>query len=363
MANWRNPKMLAEKAISAAGTEPINVRIKDPISRIEFRHVITRAARDSAGHPSLDITKVELVNGSDVLFSMNGSECQALNIYDRQVGSMLEGDRHISVDQVATYGLDFGRYLWDKQLALNPSAREFGDLQLKISHTLTNSDASATAGKLEVYAHVFDERKVNPTGFLMSKEQYNYTCGSANSYEYVPMPADYPVRKMLIRGYRAQYDPWSSITEFKIDENNEERVPYDWNMENYSRMMKGQWKEVSEYVGFEAPVGTINQFVTPTDWTEFVAERIGATQSSYMDSLVSGGHLAWTAAASGEVQGRVTGYCPNHCIEVPFNDKNDNLTEYYNVQNINNVRLRLKAGSNATNGTGQVVLQQVRNYK
>lgn len=358
--NHRITKILAEEAISAAGTKTIDLKVDDPISRIDIRHVITKVVDTMSAHPAGDVTKIELVSGSDVLFSMTGYEAQALNIYDRRCGSMLEGDRSISVDQVAHYGIDFGRFLWDEMLALLP--KKFNNPQLKISHTLTTSDGNATAGKLEVIGHLFDQKAISPVGFLMSKEHYSYTCGAANSYEYIDLPKDHLLRKLLIRGYRDGYDPWSSVTEFKLDEENDKRIPLDWSVENYTRFMKGHWSAVREYLAGHVTAASDVFYVTPTDWYVANLEPAGSATDFYIDEVPKGGKLTvYKTAASASFSGNVMGYCPNHCVEVPFG-KQDDPADWYDITKIGNLRLRLKAGSNGANGTAQVVLQQLRRY-
>jgi hypothetical protein len=357
--NYRIAKILAEEAITAAGTKTIDLKVQDPISRIDIRHVITKASDGMAAHPAADITKIELVDGSDVLFSMTGYEAQALNIYDRRCWSMLEGDRSISVDQVAHYGIDFGRFLWDEALALLP--KRFNNPQLKISHTLIGSDASATAGKLEVIGFLLDQKAISPMGFLMSKEHYSYTCAAENSYEYIDLPKDYLLRKLLIRAYRAGYEPWAQIKEFKLDEENEKRIPLEWDMENYARFMKGYWSPIKEYISGQITGGSKNYYITPTDYCS-VAAMGGGTEALYYDGTIKGGKVTlYLASGSCSFQAQALGFCPNHCVEVPFG-KNDDPNDWYDIPKIGALRLRLKGGSSTTSGTGQVVLQQLRRY-
>lgn len=357
--NYRIVKIYPEETLSVAATKTMDLNVQDPISRIDIRFVITKVVDTMSGHPAIDVTKIELVDGSDVLFSLSGYECQALNIYDRRCGTMLEGDRSIGVDQVGHYGVDFGRWLWDEMLAFVPT--KFNNPQLKITYTLTNSDASATAGKLEVIGYLFDQKTVSPIGFLMSKEFYSYTCGAANSYEYVDLPKDYVLRKLLIRGFKAGSEPWAQISEFKVDEDNEKRIPLDWLVENYTRFMKGYWTEVEEFIAGHVTTPSKVFYITPTDYCS-VAVMGGGISTLYYDGTITGGKVTlYLASGSCSFQGLARGFCPNHCVEVPFGEP-DKMEDWYDITSIGALRLRLRAGSSGTGGTGQVVLQQLRKY-
>lgn len=360
MASYRIATLLPEESQTAAGTKTIDLNITDVISRIEIKLDRLAASNTFAGHPSADVTKIELVDGSDVLFSMTGAECQALNIYDRQCPTMVEGTFINANDIISRYGLDFGRWLWDPLLALDPN--KFRNLQLKISHTLVNCNASCVSGTVEVRAWVFDEKKVTPSGFLMSKELYSYTCGAANSYEYIELPTDYPIRKLLIRGYYAGTQPADSVTEFRIDENMEQKIPIDMGTETYYSFMVGtRWKPVVESLQAYT-AGSNNYFyITPTWYWSMTALAPGDENHVWMGYAPAGGKCNIKGAASTSFSAVVTGYLPNHCIEVPFGDSSD-VSDWYNVTSKSMVRLRLKAGGNGTNGTAQVVLQQLRRY-
>jgi len=358
--NYRLVKILAEESQAAAKTKIIDILEIDPISRIDIRFEITRVATQMSGVPAEDITKVELVDGSDVLFSLNGKEMQALNIYDRKCGSMVEGSHYTGGTCRAHYGIDFGRYLFDPVLALDP--KRFKNLQLKISFTLTSMDASATAGSLEVLGHIFDEKVISPVGFLMSKEHYSYTCGAADSFEYIDLPTDHPYRKMLVRGHYVATRPFSSIAEVRIDEENEKKIPIDIKTEDYYYMMKGIWQPVHEKFHTTFNVGTVTYYVTPCDDASFAGQGVAFVQTGYQTGYVRGGRLQVVQGSPGqEFHGRVFGYLPHACFEFPFG-KEQEIEDWYDVTKINHLRLRLRAGTNATNGTGAVVLQQLRRY-
>lgn len=356
--NYRTATILAEKALAGAGTENIAILLKDVVSRIRitWRTAPSQHGMDSYVHR--DITKIELVDGSDVLFSMDGGQAQALNIYNRKCPTMNYG-QHMSGDsQLSEYGIDFGRFLYDRELALDPT--RFANLQLRISYDVDVSDTGVTTGYLAVFAEVFDERRVTPVGFLMAKEHINRT-PPASGYFDTELPTDYPIRTMLIQGYLSAYEPWYVVSEARLDENGLAKIPFDWDLETYYRMSRGSMTPVEElFIGLIG-VATKTYFVTPTDYwmTPLIGIRGGYGDLS-VGATSRGGSVAITCAAGGGgVVGIVRGYLPNHCFEIPFGEQQD-LDDWYDVPRDSSRRLRLKAGTAAATGTAAVVLQQLR---
>jgi len=359
MAKYRIATLQAETA-STAGTDVIAINLKEPISRIQIKFDVNAASMTFAAHPSADVTKIELVDGSDVLFSMSGAECMALNIYDRECSTMIKGNFYNANDIISQYGLDFGRFLYDPELALDPT--KFDNLQLKLTYVLTNCNAAASSGTTEIKAWVFDEKKITPSGFLMSKEIFAYTCGAQHSYKYIDLPLDYPIRKLIFRAYRAGYQPCDQISEFMIDENTGENVVMDWYCESYFEFMRAAfWKPVSESIQVNIENGTTYVYITATQyWTDFMMQSTSA-EIVWPDSWGKSNKVPLVGTAGGSATCHASGYLPNHCFEVPFGNPQV-IDDWYDTAGKKQVRLRLKAGSSTTNGTAQVVLQQYRTY-
>ena len=356
--NFRRSLLLAEESITAAGTKTIDIKNREPISRITIAWRVTKSKDAMNDHPCQDITKIELVDGSDVLHSLDGGSNQALAIFSRKVPTMNHGQQAAANSNYSTYGIDFGRKLWDRQLAFDPL--RFKNPQLKISHNLAVCDTGATAAYLEVWADLFDEGAIAPQGFLSAKEQYKYTTGAAASYEYIDLPTDRLIRQLLLRGYYKGYEPWYSLIEAKLDVNNDSKVLFDMDLEDWHRMCKGIDPVVQEqlwaYIDSDADF-----YVTPTDYYAVVA---GISLGSYctLDTYSRGGKVQLASASGTNMSGfMVSGWCPNSCFRIPFGDIME-LDDALNPAEARSLRLRLKAGTAATSGSGQVVTEQIRPY-
>jgi len=357
--NYREATLLAETSITADKVEIIDLDFRDICSRLDiiYRFAASKHGMDSYGYA--DISKIEIVDGSDVLMSVTGAECQALNIYNRKCPTMSHGQHVGTLSEFNTFGVDFGLSLWDREFAFDPS--KFTNPQLKISVDFGTTDTGITTSYLTVKAHMFDERRVTPRGYLMAKEHYSYTCGADGTYEYVELPQDYPIRQMLLRAYYSGIEPWYVIEDIRLDLNNEAKVPFDINIEEYHRKNKGVDPVVEEDFIIHPTGSAVTYYVTPTSYYTPLGGSTMSTNGLYFNSIPKGGVMEVISASAGQYRGTVRGYLPHHCIRFPFGLQDD-PADWFNVARIDKARLRLEAGSQGNTGTGAIVLEQLRSY-
>lgn len=359
--NYRTVEILASgDQTDGAGTKIIDIRVKDIISRIMIYWQVTMAGSGMNAPQHKDISKIELVDGSDVLFSLDGGQAQALCIYDRKCDSMNYPQKTGGNSMASNYAIDFGRFLHDPMLAFDP--KRFNNPQLKITYDEDVADTGATENELGVKAEVFDEKMVTPMGFLMSKEIFKIT-PPTSGYTYIDLPTDHIMRKLLIQGYRAAYEPWNTVGEARLDEDNDKRVIFDWDLQRYYRMMHGVWRPVEEAIVCDgSDTEAFTYYITPTDYYTFFAGICQGSDYVYRDTVRGGGSfkpISYSTART--VVGMVKGLLPNHCFEFPFGDPKD-IDDWFDVTKVGTLRLRLKAGSTDAAGNYAVVTQQLRHY-
>lgn len=351
--------LAAEDQTSGAGTKTIDIGGSDIISRIDIRWLITKAANGMSSYCHADISKIELVDGSDVLYSLNGGQNQALCIYDRKAPTMNHGQYINANSQRSFYGIDFGRFLFDPVLALDPS--KFRNLQLKITFDEDVSDTTATANSLAVWAHCFDEKMVSPMGILTAKNIESWSLSAAGAYHYLDLPTDQIIRKMLIQGYRKSYEPWYQVIGARLSEDTDKRIPFDWNLEDYHQYRKGMDTPVIDgFQGYSGPAG-FTYYLTATDyWAHLMLTPAASTILLYQTEPGRGGKVVNYATGDVETAGVQTGWLPNHCFQFPFGDQND-IDDWYDVTMLKSLKLRLLSGS-GTSGNVDTILQQLRRY-
>lgn len=358
---YRETELLDRTDVGRSGTESIPINVRDPISRIDITFM-PKAMGLMGAQIAACITKIELTDGSDVLFSMSGLEAQGLNIYDRRCPTMNSHYFNRGNYVHATMGIDFGRWLWDPELALVPD--KFNNLMLKITYNERGAYAATDDNYLEVFAHCFDEKVISPVGFLMSKLHYAYDPLGDEKYNYVQLPTDYTYRQMLVRGYKTKVDPLNVVDEARLSEENDKRVVFDIELRRYFYRMQGVWKEIEEcWNEYAKPLDADNDmWFTPTNYGTVVVEMPeGAGTDVWTVVPMQGGWMDWRGTPGFMHYGRVTGFLPNHCIQLPFGIPSD-LDSWYDAQLKKSIQLRLLSASEGDGSLISVILQQLRTY-
>ena len=356
---YRTTELLSEKDVGDAGTEVINLELSDIISRI----MVKFATRNPAGALTIQETevanlpKIELVDGSDVLYSLTGMEGQAMDFFDTLRHNQSNGSFVSSWDLVCIVNMNFGRKLFDPELALDP--KKFANPQLKVTFDEDAAVASTTVNKLEVLADVFDEKSVSPVGFLMNKELKAYS-GTASAIEETDMPTDYPHRKLMIQARQANLWLGAILSHIKLSENNDKKIPMDMDIKHLERWLETIWPpywqhlvaDVNEQTGdtlYTIPTQTLTMggsYVT--------SGLLDAVPFGYTHTIKSGvyANIGFEAFA-------VQGYLPHGCLCIPFGDQADK-SDWYDAKG-KNLKLKVTAGGDQS-GTIRIVNQQFRSY-
>jgi len=360
--NYRTASVLAEEDASDAKTKTIDITTRDVISRMFIRFKAQNAGVRATllAHPAGLISKVELVDGSNVLHSLNGHEIQALNYYDQLVtpdSEIIDGDNDW---QHACFMIDFGRFLFDPVYAFDP--KKFINPQLKITHNYKSLDANAAAGKLLIKADIFDEKTVDPVGFLMTKQIQTYDSGN-DTYEYIDIPTDYPIRKLLIRAYLVSKSVESEIDEIRLSEDNDKRIPIDTDVEPYIRYQNGILPPLHQHFQLRAQTTATYFFIVPTYWPMIYGMSQTAADWTRSSAAYEGDKQAMVSATqmSSPFMGYATGYIPHQTLCFPFGLQDD-PTDWYDVTKLGSLRARIHGKSGASAASVTLFAQQERKY-
>lgn len=357
--NYRVTKILAPEDLGSSGTKVISLAIRDIISRIEIMFKATNVDAGMSDHPAANLPTIELVDGSDVLFSASGKQAQAVDWYDRlkAVGNYISqeaGDPNRCV-----IGINFGRFLYDPLLALDP--KKFTNPQLRITWDEDVANTSATTNECQVYAYVFDEKEVTPTGFLMTKQIYSYA-PSADTYEYIDLPLDHIYRKILVQGLRKEQDPSGLLSEFRLSEDNDKRIPFDttWTQEFYRH--KREYGLYMENIQCSIPATSTKLYVTPAITQSIVGSLDTADLVLTTWSLDGGVITAESETAEHKARILLAGWLPHAVLCFPTGNQNE-IEDWYDATKLGSLKLRIKAGSSAAStDTFYALIQQYRRY-
>jgi len=361
---YREVEIKAPTDLGPSGTDVTDIKIRDPISSIEiiWDTTVNTAAAMTGPHVEC-LSLIEIVDGSDVLFHLSGEEAQALAAYTMgrlpyNEITVVAGEHMRSV--IPIY---FGRKLFDKELALDPT--KFRNPQIKITWDEDVANAGVTANLLTIRAWAFDERSITPRGFLMSKQHKEYT-PVANGYEYTTMPTDYPYRCILFRSKSDNLEPGEVLNQFRLSEDHDKRVPIDMTGEEIIQKIVstlGEMEESFKLSGTPADQ-TIEGSLTAKvrgllnlDYDAVAAaddaEEVAIANNIYTVSGVVGFIPAWLS---------VKGYCPHSCLFIPCGDLMD-IDDWWDVTKLGDLRLTTQgAATVGTNPVAQICIQQYRKY-
>ncbi len=356
--NYRHAEIMAATDLGGSGTKIIGIDIVDVISRIT---VVFRPVGGSVtilGHPALSVQKVELIDGSDVLHSLTGKQMQALNIFSASDPIVQEVDYRVGGTPMMYFNLDFGRWLWDTELAFDP--KRFVNPQLKITFDENAYDASVSGHSFMVFGHVFDEKVPSPMGFLLSKEIKSYT-GANNGYEYTSLPTDYPLRKLILQGELAGSGVRGIIETIRLAEDNDKRIPIDGDIHALRSFLDPMVPDAIDIIRATVATGSTTLYCTAHNLAS-VVQSVDTPDVVPSSGACSGGRFwAEMESAAGNVQFNIRGKNPHGCICIPFGYQGD-LNDWYDVTKLGSLKLRIKGAGTADSGTTNIITQQLRRY-
>uniref|UniRef100_A0A6M3IH90 Uncharacterized protein n=1 Tax=viral metagenome TaxID=1070528 RepID=A0A6M3IH90_9ZZZZ len=360
--NYRTATLLAKKAYTADAVEVIPITVQQPISQIQILLKLQNQAFVAAGsypHPVDAITKIELVEGSDVLFSLTGAEAQAVDFYHNKKEA--KGDLRYLTDNWSdvVINLNFGRYLYDSLLALDPL--KFENLQMIITLDISAGAVNPDNAYITVLAHIFDEKVITPAGFLMHTRVKSYNLVDAG-HEYTPMPRDYAYRKLFVKSRRAQYYVSQQIDRIKLSEDQDRRVIINELTDEIMAMLVGQTPPYIETLLVPGTTAASYVGCTPAENVYAVIQnwRPATADMQFATYYGGGGQLLTIAKADGPNGiARVSGWCPHGVIEIPFGDQMD-IEDWFDVKKVGSLLLDITGGEST--GTCEILLQQNRSY-
>jgi len=355
----------APKDLGASGTEIIDIRAKDVISKIAMMfRVVNVTVSVMLDAVSACIQKVELCDGSEVITSVEGAELQAINFYDTKV--MPHHEISLTVGGMFEVGLnlDFGRFLWDPQFGFDP--KRFVNPQLKITFDEDACNTSAVVNEFAAYAYAFDESLPTPANMLVNRQIKKYAM-AASSHEYPDLPSDRPIRKVIVRGYSTDHSPITLFDTIKLSLDNDKHVPIDMKAASLDRILSSMYPRIVEEYTLDAVV------TAKTLYSALSAEQsmnIEYDETAFVTAQTVLAQPVWTGAlcelaASVDLKAdraTVTGRMPGNCFPLDFGDPMD-PDSWLQAQNYGSVELDMLSSSDADSGdVTSIVVQQSRPY-
>ena len=222
----RKTYLIEDVTLNTTGTKTYNLDFTDPIVAIYLDFQGTRFDHSDTNRPYIleDIDKIEIVDGSDVLFSTDGSRAAAVQLY--QTGKI--NFMAISSNSAGSYNRQqvkilFGRDESDTEFAFDP--RKFNNPQIKVTHSFAESAGNWAAATQTMTIQVLvAEGAPTPRGFFMTKDVYSWTKATSGD-ETIDLPRDYPYRFIVMQAIHCATPVYEEFTRVKISCNFDEFVP------------------------------------------------------------------------------------------------------------------------------------------
>lgn len=360
---YRTTTLLARQAMpAAAGTFIIDIPITDVISAFRFHLEVEPDATKKLAHIADVISKIEIVDGSDVLMELSAAQMEALHFYERgKLGNINSQDFGAQREEFYT-AVYFGRYAFDNDLAFDPA--KFINPQLRITYNGAIYNAGVVAGDihLSVFADIFDEFRPSPIGFLQHREFYRYT-PIASAYHYINLPTDLVLRKIFLQGHQYTRAVNDAIAEVRLDEDNMKRIPLDFLFEDLLAWDRQEYGPVEHAIAASREGGALPLYTAISTWPVPLYHEVLVAPALFTIS-VNGCQLVLSDGGNENTTyiGRMVGHLPHFTLCYPFGDQKD-LADWYETKDIGTLRLRILNGAIIIAGcTNRVILQQMRRY-
>lgn len=357
-----------EATVADSDTVIIDITVKDPISYIEVEYEATNGATSCTDHELHDdVSKIEVVDGSDVIASLSMLEWKALNFFElgrfphellSEVGGAKQEEKII---------IHFGRYPDDPEYFLDPGA--FRNPQIRLTHSLTISATAGFAtgtGKVTVKARLIEEGAGPWKGFMMSKQRYSWT-SAASGDEEIDLYRDYPYRFIILKALLSTYRPDEIISKVKMSCDADKYIPFDLYTEDILDLMIVKYG----YVTQKKTILKADDGTTLTDVYDIVKAFINAEVDDHIATIeavdaeqVSNGLYNLTTPGTPAFQTTaqqcalfVEGNYPCACMILPVGGGNDER-DWFDPTRYGSVKLF--ATQATANASCALITQQVR---
>lgn len=301
------------------------------------------------------VSKIQVLDGSNVLHSLSMQEELALNWYQRRKYPYAALTQVGGNDVVETCFVDFWRRPGDMSWYLDTS--NYANPQLQLTHNFTISATAGFAtgkGKLTVIARVIDSGAPSKLGFQMSKELDSFATAASGDHN-TDLPLDFPIAGLLMINPADTKGPDDTLNNWKLTVDTDSFIPVNASIYDLLIGNIGEFGELDQSV----EILTDTTFTWKSDvyypsaaW----AGPAGAT-AKLLATVLSSNEVqgAMTTGESGSVRTSIRGGAPQSSIWFPFGD-GFSPDQIFSPQGVG--KFQSKLTSNATGATAKVVAVQ-----
>jgi len=232
-----------------ARTWTFNIDLVDPVTefKVDIRANNNAVGPNDVGCIPYCVREIAVIDGSEVIASMNGPQCFAMSCFDMGYSPMHWHQEMAGMEQHWCMPIHFGRSLTDPEWIFDP--KKFRNPQLRIDFDMNlgtqlvgaNGWATGTV-EITVWAKVMEEG-ARPRGYLMNKEIRSYISPGGGD-QITWLPTDFPHRKLLIRCYHFRGDMNAPSERIKVSQDQDKWIPFDLFGNDFQYLMRDWFTEV-----------------------------------------------------------------------------------------------------------------------
>lgn len=353
--------------MGTAGTLSFDLDFSDPITELIMRIEGNNGSTDNKGNPpERCISKIEIVDGGEVLWSANGKVAFASAAHIRGTVGHCYRTEIGSDTPYTTIPIRFGRFLYDPLYAFNPLAHR--NPQLKVTF---NEATIQTAGNdgyvsdslvLDLTAQLMEEAPP-PTAFLGLREIETFTT-TDSGIRRVSMPTDVVYRHLINRCWLTNIDIRNPVNRYRLSADGGKFVPFDLPSDRFADLVASAYPPV-----LLADLKVLTQ-ATPTDswmgldyWGQitgrplgYIVNTDGFWPSRFYPRIYSHAGVAGTDIGAHTV---ICGWAIHNTLVYPFGDPREPET-WFDAKQFNTLELHLTNGD--ASAEDNVVVEQVYQY-
>jgi len=330
----------------------------DLTSNLKILYLIVKYSATNGGTSNTlariagQVSKLAVIDGSNVLHSLSMDEEQAKNFYDYKAlpyQFLTQAAGAIPIEEAI---IDFRRYPGDQNFYLDCS--QYQNPQLQFTHSLTVSATAGFAtgtGKLTVIARVIDSGAAPKQGYVMAKELDSFASAASGDHT-TNLPLDFPIASLIVLDPQVGQTPDYSLSNFKLSQDNDAFIPIDMTFldllaRNYDEY--GEAQQDVKLLAAAAPVDHSDLYGSVWPWITQQAVTGGLVVS------VAGNTITVTNTGATVATIRAAGTAPKSSVIYKFGDGIDPAS-IFSPQGVGQFQLKL---TNANTGaTPKIVTVQ-----
>lgn len=234
--------------IGVSGTKTFNLDYTAPITQLDLYFEATNDATYNLESPiEKCISKIELVDGGEVLWDLPGEVAFAAYVHDNEGFPYSEAEEGLSASVRQQIPIRFGLKLFDEVYAFDPRRHKNPQLRFTFDESTINTAGSngysTDSWTFSLLVRLMEDAPA-PKGFLSYRTVESFT-SAAGGARRVEMPTDRAIRYLIARAAKDDTSLYSILTNHKLSINGGEIVPFDLPARDFINRMCETFKPIT----------------------------------------------------------------------------------------------------------------------